>query len=84
LFDGFEDPDREQVLLERADEPLDTAVSFRGAHDLSQLQAGRNGGCEPTEMTLHTLPDRLQRLEPGRCADQHDTPATLNGDDRDA
>src|SRR6201996_5575448 len=92
FFDGFESPDPEQVLLERADEPLGAAVAFRSAHEggrtrdaeecdlllevighvlrgvvMPQLQAARGGGGEPAEMTPHALPDRLQRLEPGRA-----------------
>src|SRR5271166_3113451 len=90
FFDRFEGPDPGQVLLERADEPLGAAVSFRSAHEggrtldaeerdllpevighvlramvVSHLQAARDGGCEPAEMTPHTLTDRLRRLEPG-------------------
>jgi hypothetical protein len=30
-----------------------------------QLQAARDGGSEPAELTPHTLTDRLERLEPG-------------------
>ena len=34
---------------------------------VSQLQAARDGGREPADMTPHTVTDRLQRRAPGRA-----------------
>ena len=42
FFDRFEGRDPEQVLLERADEPLGAAVSFRSAHEGGELSMPRN------------------------------------------
>jgi hypothetical protein len=80
FFDRFEGPDPEQILLERADEPLGTAVSFRSAYEGWRTLDAKERDLH-LEVIGHVLRavvvSQLQAARDGGCEHAEMTPHTL-------